>query len=266
MCGACDNCRNGSPNQCTNLDEYGITVDGGYAEYVIGREQYCWNINDFANVYSDERTLWQAGALCEPSSVAYNAVYECGGGFRPGSYVVIFGGGPIGLFATAHCKTGGAAKVIVFELIKERIELAKQMGADIVINPNELKGQDTADAIMDLTGGKGADFIVEASGVGEKLYPYIERSLGCGTRVVMTAFGTERIPVYMVPFHFKKGQIRMAVGHSGHGNFMYVTRLIANGRFDPTKVVTGTFNLSQATEAIEAAKARAGGKVIFEMD
>ena len=265
-CGVCDNCRNGFPNQCTQLEEFGITINGGYEEYVVGRAAYCWNINGFKNVYKDEDKLWEAGALCEPSCVAYNAVFECGGGFRPGAYVVIFGCGPIGLFSIAHCKNAGAGKVIVFEPIKERVALAKAMGADYILDPTDLGGKEIYEVIMDLTEGRGADFFVEASGVGEKLFPHIEKSLAAGAKVIYTAMGKERMSIYMVPFAFKKGRIFISVGHSGYGNFMYVIRMISNGLYDPTQAVTARYPLSDIIKAIEDAKTRAGGKIIIKID
>lgn len=265
-CGVCDDCRNGYPNQCANLEEFGVTVDGGFAEYTVAEEKYCWKINDFANVYKDESKLWEAGTLVEPCSVAYNGVIECGGGFRPGAYVVIFGCGPIGLFSIAHCKSQGAAKVIVFEIIKERIELAKAMGADRIFNPQELGGKEPYEIIMDETEGKGADFFVEASGVAEIIFPQIENSLAAGAKVICTAMGAERIPIYMIPFHNRKGRIFASVGHSGYGNFMNVIRMISAGLFDPTKVVTARYKLDDILTALEAAKQRGGGKVIVEIN
>ena len=265
-CGSCDNCRNGYPNQCQRLEEFGVTRDGGFAEYVVSPEKYCWKLNSLENVYKDENKIWEAGALIEPSSVAYNAIFECGGGFRPGAYVVIFGCGPIGLFSIAHCKNQGASKVIVFEVIKERIELAEVMGADYAFNPNELNGKKPHDVIMELTEGKGADVFVEASGVAELTFPEMERSLAAGAKVINTAMGKERVPIYLVPFANKKGRLFANIGHSGYGNFQNVIRLIAAGRYDPTKVITGKYPLEKITTALEDAKNRAGGKIIIEIN
>lgn len=265
-CGSCDNCRNGYWNQCTRLEEFGITVDGGFAEYVVSSEKYCWNINGFANVYAEENKIWEAGSLMEPSCVAYNAIFECGGGFRPGAYVAIFGCGPIGLISIAHCKNQGAAKVIVFEIIPERIELAKQMGADYIFNPKELNGKEPYEVIMELTDGKGADFFVEASGVAEITFPQIEKALAPGAKLINTAMGKERVPIYLVPFANKKGRLFANIGHSGYGNFMNVIRLISAGRYDPTKIVTARYPLEEILIALEESKHRAGGKIIIEIN
>ena len=266
-CGSCLNCKNGFPNQCMRLEEFGITLDGGMAEYVVSSEKWCWNINGFDNVYKDEKKVWYAGCQCEPSSVAYNALFECGPGFRPGAYVVVFGCGPVGSFAVAHCKNQGAAKIIVFEPIKERVALAKEMGADYIFDPLNLEdGKTVEDVILELTDGLGADFYVEASGVAEVTFGQIERTMAAGARVISTAMGKEKVPLYFVPFANKKGNISFNIGHSGYGNFMYVIRLISSGRYDPSKAVTAEYKIEDYETAFEDARTRLGGKVVLMMN
>lgn len=264
-CGKCDSCRKGHPNQCTNLEEFGITVDGAYAEYVVSSEKYCWKINGFDQVYDTEDQVWDAGCLCEPSSVAYNALIECGGGFRPGAYVVVFGCGPIGLFTIAHSKNQGAARIIVFEKIQERIDLAKAYGADYVFNPDEI-GMEVWEKIIEMTDGDGADIFIEAAGVPDITFPQIEKSMAPVAMVINTAMGKERVPLYLVPYAFKKGRLAVGVGHSGHDNFKNVIRLICAGRFDPTKVITAHYPLEEYEQAMQTAKERSGGKVVLTMN
>ncbi len=105
-CGHCRPCRDGFPNQCVNLEEIGFTIDGAFAEYIAIGAKYCWKLNDLAGRY-DGQLLYDAGALVEPCSVAYNCVFVRAGGFRPGGDVVVFGLGPIGLAATAECRAAG---------------------------------------------------------------------------------------------------------------------------------------------------------------
>ncbi|MGP3779908.1 zinc-binding dehydrogenase, partial [Halanaerobium saccharolyticum] len=97
--------------------------------------------------------LFLAGSLVEPTSVAYNAVIERGGGIRPGDNVVICGGGPIGLAACAILKRHGAARVILSEPAATRAELGRKMGADYVIDPTKV---DFAEEVLRLTDGYGA--------------------------------------------------------------------------------------------------------------
>src|SRR5713226_931700 len=96
-CGGCSPCRAGLPNQCSNLEEIGFSVDGGFADCVVVKTKYCWKIHVLEEAYSTEDQVYEAGALVEPLGVAYNAMFVRTGGFLPGGNVVVFGAGPIGL-------------------------------------------------------------------------------------------------------------------------------------------------------------------------
>jgi threonine dehydrogenase-like Zn-dependent dehydrogenase len=133
-CGQCKPCADGYPNQCEQLNEIGFNVPGGYTKYIVVPSRVVWSLAPLKKRYSGTE-LFLAGSLVEPTSVAYNAVIECGGGIRPGDNVVICGGGPIGLAAVAVLKRQGAARVILSETILERADMGKKMGADFVINP-----------------------------------------------------------------------------------------------------------------------------------
>jgi len=99
-CAACRPCADGYPNHCERLQELGFTCDGAFAEYAKVDARYIWSLEELRGSYEEE-DIFLAGSLVEPTSVAYNAVIERGGGIRPGDNVVILGGGPIGLAAVA---------------------------------------------------------------------------------------------------------------------------------------------------------------------
>jgi len=137
-CGRCIPCRNGYPNHCTNLEEIGFTIPGAFANYIAVDEKFCWKIDGIAERFGDEEKAYEVGALSEPTSVAYNAMFERGGGFRPGHYVSVFGTGPIGLAAIGLAKAAGAGIIAAFEISPQRRELAKAVGADYVYDPREV--------------------------------------------------------------------------------------------------------------------------------
>ena len=97
-CGHCTPCRNGFPNHCTNLEELGFTIDGGFANYIAVGAKYCWKVDGILERYGEEQG-YDVAALSEPTSVSYNAMFTRAGGFKPGAYVSVFGAGPIGLAA-----------------------------------------------------------------------------------------------------------------------------------------------------------------------
>ncbi len=78
--------RNGYPNHCTNLEEIGFTIPGAFANYIALDEKYCWPIDAIAEHFGSEEKGYEVGALSEPTSVSYNAMFERAGGFRPGHH------------------------------------------------------------------------------------------------------------------------------------------------------------------------------------
>ena len=261
-CGHCVPCRNGLPNHCTNLEEIGFTINGALAEYIAIGAKYCWKLDALMDLYNDEDKVYEAGATVEPSCVAYNGIFERGGGFRPGAYVVIYGTGPIGLAATAECKAAGAAKVIAFEVSAPRRELAKAMGADYVFDPREVVPHEV---VMDLTGGAGADFHVEAAGAPQLTVPEMEKSLAINGKIVQIGRAAQRVPMYLETFQVRRGQFFGAQGHSGHATFPNVIRLMASGLIDTRKMITSRYDLDDAVEAIKKASKRVDGKVMVKM-
>ena len=120
-CGHCTPCRNGYPNHCTNLEEIGFTIPGAFANYIALDEKYCWPIDAIAERFGSEEKGYEIGALSEPTSVSYNAMFERAGGFRPGHYVSVFGAGSIGLAAIGLARAAGAGTIVAFEVSKERL-------------------------------------------------------------------------------------------------------------------------------------------------
>jgi len=262
-CGTCTPCRNGFPNQCTNLEEIGITINGGLAEYIAVNGKYCWPIGSIVDRYNGDREkAFEVGATIEPHSVAYNAIFECAGGFRPGAYTVVYGAGPIGLATIALLKAAGAAKIIAFEVSEGRRRLAERVGADGVYDPTQVTPHEV---VLDLTEGVGAEVQVEAAGAPTATVPEMEKSMAIGGWISQIGRAADRVPVYLDMFQVKKGGIFGAQGHSGYGNFPNVIRLIASGAIDPAKIITSRYDLDHAVDAIVKSGSREDGKVIVRI-
>lgn len=261
-CGECIPCRNGYPNQCLNLEEIGFTINGAFADYIVIGAKYCWKIDEIAARYGDREKGFEAGALVEPTSVAYNGMFVRAEGFKPGGYVVVFGAGPIGLASIALARASGASKIIAFEVSAKRRELAKLVGAEYVYNPTEV---DPVEVILEVTKGAGADMLVEAAGAPTKTIPVMEKTLAIGGKIVQIGRAAEKVPVYLEYFQTHAGQIFGAQGHSGYGTFQNVIRLMASGRLDMTQIITSRFSLDEAVKAIEKTTRREDGKVMVRM-
>ncbi len=248
-CASCQPCADGWPNHCERLDEIGFNVDGALTEYIVLPDRCLWSLDPLRGNYS-EQEIFKLGSLVEPTSVAYNAVVERGGGIRPGDHVVICGGGPVGLAACAVLKRHGAARVILSEPEPRRAELARKMGADVVINPLE---EDFTEKVLETTHGMGAALYLEATGLPTTVYPAIEAAIWEGralnSTVVVVARADAKMPVTGEVLQVRRARIVGSQGHSGHGTFPRVIEAMASG-MNMLPLITQEITLDQVPESI----------------
>jgi len=149
-CGLCVACRRGNDMHCIHHQFTGLTRDGGFAEYVV----------------VDERSLIPLPAGVEPAAVAphadagvtaYHAVRKLVPRLLPGSTAVILGVGGVGHIALQLVRELGGATVVAVDTDERRRTLARELGADEVLGEQ----QDVADAVREVTGGAGADVVID---------------------------------------------------------------------------------------------------------
>lgn len=252
-CGECDACRRGMFNQCKELEEPGLTYDGGFAEYATVKAKYCYSLNAIMDFYGgDKMAAMEMGAMIEPTGVAYNGLFVRGGGIRPGGHVVVFGAGPIGLAAISLMKTAGAAKLIAVESVPERVELAKSCGADYVLDPTAFENADAeAETIMELTDGIGVSLFAECAGANKFTYPVMGKCMAIGGKTVQIGHFNGLTPVDMYNWQWNAATISGSNGQSGQGIYPDVIALMASGRIDMRKMVTGRYNLEDIQEGMK---------------
>lgn len=160
-CGRCYQCRLGEGHVCMDEAILGISIDGIFAEYVKIPAKNLWSIDE-------SRVRPEIAAIFDPFG---NAVHACTRADMRGQRVAIFGCGPIGLFSLLLARNFGAAKVIMVDINPANLEMAKQLGADevIQITPKPKAYDWEADPeviarIMELTYGKGVDVALEMAG------------------------------------------------------------------------------------------------------
>jgi threonine dehydrogenase-like Zn-dependent dehydrogenase len=197
--------------------------------------------------------------MTEPSCVSYNAMFSRAGGFKPGHYVSVFGAGAIGLAAIGLAKAAGAGMIAAFEVSPPRRELAKQVGAEFVYDPRQVK---PSEVMMELSKGEGFNFQVEAAGVPELVIPEMEKALAINGKIVQIGRAAQRVPMYLETFQVRRSQFYGAQGHSGDENFPNVIRLVASGRLDLSPIVTGRYNLKDVVQAINKSRDRTDGKIM----
>jgi threonine dehydrogenase-like Zn-dependent dehydrogenase len=244
-CAYCRPCADGFPNHCENLQEIGFSIDGAYAKYIRMNARYCWSIEPLREKYGEEK-MWLLGSLVEPTSVAYTAVIERGGGIRPGQNVVILGGGPIGAAACAILNKAGAASVILSEPSDQRREMALSMGATHAIDP---KAINVADTVLKITKGAGADLILEATGLPSVVWTDVEKIIWEGrtvnSKVVLVARADDRIPLNGEVLQVRRASVVGSQGHSGDGTFPNVISSMSAG-MDVSPIVTKKISLQEA--------------------
>ncbi len=246
-CGSCKPCADGYPNHCENLQELGFSIDGAYAKYIKVDARYLWSLEELRAKYGEEK-MWLLGSLVEPTSVAYNAVIERGGGIRAGENVVILGGGPIGAAACAVLRQSGAANVILSEPSAPRRKMALSMGATHAIDPMSVN---VSEAVLDITKGVGAKIILEATGLPSIVWSDVEKIIWEGravnTAVVVVARADDRIPLNGEVLQVRRASVVGSQGHSGHGTFANVISSMAAG-MDVSPLITKKISLDEADE------------------
>src|SRR5258705_9375459 len=158
-CGQCKRCRQGMYTSCLNYGKpekghraNGFTTDGGFAEYAIN------HTNTLARV-PDSMSDAEATLVVTAGASMYGLTEL--GGLVAGESGVVIGPGPIGLLAVAVAKALGADPVILTGTRNKRLAIGKELGADRIINIAE---EDAVEVVKQLTGGIGADYVVECAG------------------------------------------------------------------------------------------------------
>ena len=157
-CGKCYHCRAGNPFMCLHRVSAGYMIDGAFADYICIREERCHSLPDHVS--------FRQAALGEPLSVAVHAVIDRTT-VHAGDLVLVAGPGAVGLLTLLVAKLEGA-RVIVAGVAKDRsrLTLAKELGADIVIDSSS---EDLVGIVGRLSDGEGADLVYECSGVANSL-------------------------------------------------------------------------------------------------
>jgi scyllo-inosose 3-dehydrogenase len=261
-CGTCYACRINQPNHCENLDEVGFSLNGGFAEYVRVPARNCWSIAAIRPRVASDEELYDCGALVEPFTVVYNALYIAAGGFQPGAYTVVHGGGPIGLATVALLRACGAARVIVFEVSEPRRRLALRMGADSAHDPRAVKPEEV---VLAETEGLCADLQVEAAGAFTHTLPAMEAAASLLGKIVIIGRDAAHVSIYPEPLQVKRATLVLAKGNAGMGIYPNVLRLMASGRIDPRPLITAKYPFSEIQTALDASKTRGHGKILIDV-
>lgn len=249
ICHTCVACRTNLGHVCENTRTLGIDINGGFAEYVTIPAVNAWHIPPGVPL--------EVAAIMEPSG---NAVHTAFAGPLSGCNIGVTGCGPIGLFSIGVAKAAGASCVIASDVSPYRLELARQMKADAVIDVSK---ENYVDRVRELTHGRGLDGVLEMSGNPQAMRDGLQ-ALRNGGRLSLLGLPTE-------PFDLDWNRLLIFKGITLHGivgQRMYETwdqldQLLRSGRLDLRPSITHTMPMERFDEAIALLREGKAGKVVL---
>lgn len=242
-CGACAWCRRGLVNHCERFSTHGIFADGGLAPHVCVPARSCYPIAAEVPAH--------LAALAEPLSTVVNGARLAA--VFPGEVAAVLGAGPIGLLFVALLRLAGAT-VLSVEPTRLRADVARRLGADRVVAPEEAQP-----AVRELSGGLGADVVVDA--VGSQL-PAALALVRKGGRIVL--FGmNDQARAEVAQARITRDELSVLGGYVGRPEEVFPTavRLLEQRRLDLEPLVTHRIGLDELPAAIEELRAGRAVKV-----
>lgn len=256
-CGSCEPCRRGDQHQCRESGVYGYGIAFGDLRGVQAERARVphadVNLRAVPGGLSDEAALFAGDVL----STAYGAVRKAG--LSPGESCAVIGCGPVGLLAVECALLSGASRVYALDLVEERVRAAEERGAVGVhggrVNP--------VSKLQELTGGTGADVVIEAVGSTETLSLAFDlvRDAGRISAVGVTVDETLDFPLMSCLVRDLTFRIGLA---NVHREIDTVLRLVAGDRVDPTRLVSHRLSLEEAPEGYRLFADREATKVVLE--
>jgi L-iditol 2-dehydrogenase len=239
----------GQYNLCENYGnlglhvQYGHNVQGCDATYAVHGVKCIFRLPD--SVSFDE------GAVIDPASIALHVARR--GNIKPGDTVVVTGAGAVGLLAADGALICGAARVVVVGR-GHRLEKAAKLGFETV----DTNAGDPVSAVRDLTGGLGADVVLECAGVPDTL-TWAMAMLRKGGRCAMVGIPVQDVPLKCQPLVLD--ELELVGSRASAGEMRRVIPFVANGRMRVGDLITHRFPLSDYATALATFDDRSSGAI-----
>lgn len=257
-CGVCAYCRQGFNNMCPNYDAFGITLDGGFADYVLIPKSAI----ERGNVFILPETLsYSEAALVEPLSCCYSAIRQLNIG--PSSTVLVVGAGPIGACHVMLSSLHGAKKIIVANPRQPRLDIASELGADVLVNIRE---EDLTAAVERETDGAGVDVAITCVSSADVQAQAVELLATFGRVNFFAGLGvTQSAPINTNRVHYKALTLTGTTG-SSNSDYLAALEFAGDGRVNLGRLISQTFDIQDAMDAMAYAGSGQGMKAIIEFD
>jgi 2-desacetyl-2-hydroxyethyl bacteriochlorophyllide A dehydrogenase len=247
ICRQCIVCRSGRYNVCIDRRHLGIEADGVFSEY--------FKIPSYAVHPIPEGLSLEEAALVEPTSVAYHAVTRLRP--LPSDTVAVLGAGPIGLMALQSVKAYGSQKVIVSDIIEERLRLAENLGASRVVDSRE---ENLFDVVMEETDGNYVDKVLEAVGIPETIQQSVEIVRTAG-RIGLVGISEE--PVTFNFLRLVRKEIDIVTSDASCMSYEKEPLLMAKGILRVKDLISHIYDFEDIFEAFERAKKKRDIKILI---
>jgi len=250
VCGHCLQCRLGDGHLCRRTQIIGVDRDGAFADFIV---------MPASNVIKLDGIPTEIGAIMDPLGNAVHTVLEAQ---VPGSTVLVLGCGPIGCFAVGVARAAGASLVIASDFNPTRLELAREMGAQVTLNPGT---DDVVARVRELTGGDGVDLVCEMSGhPNGHAQALAAARMGGRVNLLGTPNRTTEVD-FARDIIFKGLTLYGVTGRKMYQTWHQMRRFLRAGQLDPRPVITHRFPLECIRDAIQVIKDGQAGKVILEI-
>lgn len=257
-CGVCEFCRDGYNNMCQNYEAFGVSIDGGFQEYM--------RIPDIAirggNIFPiPDHLSYREAALVEPLSCVYNALRSVKTSHQ--DVVLVIGAGPIGIMHAMLNKLVGAKKVIVADIRDDRLETICSFGADVTVNSTR---ENLEEVVRGETNGRGADVIITAVSVPDVQVQAVNLLATHGRVNFFAGLGKGiQIPVDTNRIHYKGLQLLGTTG-SSHSDYFKSLTLVSEGRIKLESLITATYPLEDIQSAFDYALVAGGLKATVQFE
>lgn len=241
-CGHCEFCKTGRYNLCPDVVFFATPpVDGVFQEYVAHEAALCFKLPD--NVSTLE------GALIEPLAVGFHAALQ--GDAHLGQTAVVMGSGCIGLVSMMALKARGVSRVFVVDVMEKRLQKAMELGADGVINGSS---EDVLQKMEKLTGGRGADLIIETAG-SEITASQAIRIAKKGAVIVLVGYSRTGEMTLPMSLALDK-ELTFKTVFRYRNIYPLAIDAVASGKVNLKGIVTDIFPFSCVQEAMDASVSR----------
>ena len=256
-CGICEDCIRGNGHMCKEYKALGISLNGGFAEYVRVPEAAVRGGN---LIPMEEHVTYAEAAITEALSCVYNGSSQCN--IRPGDYVLVIGAGPIGIMHAMMAKMAGAVKVIINDIAENRLELCKEIDPSFITVKD-----DVISFVMKETKGHGVDAVITACPVPAAQQTALEVAANYGRICFFGGLPEDRklVPLNTNLIHYKQ-LICTGTTRASLKQFKDVLGFVSAGIIDVKKLITAEFSLDEIGKGFELAIAAKGLKNVINMD